>query len=163
MTKPHHLSRREFVTLSVGVLGTIIAGFIGLPAIAYLISPAIKSQKTEAWVSLGPLENYLVGEPTLFTFTRTTINGWEKTVNSYGVYVYRKSEAADDLVVLSNVCTHLSCRVTWFNDVKEYDCPCHDAAFDIEGQVLSGPPPRPLDRYEHKIEEDNLFILVQEA
>jgi len=129
---------------------------IGLPAIGYLISPAARAQKKEAWIPLGPLENYPIGTPTLFNFTRTTINGWEKTVNSYGAYVVRFSP--DHLKVYSNICTHLSCRVNWKEDIKEYVCPCHDGHFDAEGRVTAGPPPQPLHEYETKIEDGNLFI-----
>lgn len=161
MTKSPHLSRREFVTITVGALGAIITAVVGLPAISFLLSPALKTQKTEAWVSLGPLENYPVGEPTLFTFTRTRVNGWEKTVNSFGVYVWRKSE--QETITYSNWCTHLSCRVTWHDDVDLYICPCHDGHFDIEGDVVAGPPPRPLDQYENKVEDGVLFIRLTEV
>ena len=163
MAKSPHLSRKGFVTATVGVLGTIMGAVVGLPAIGYLISPATKSQESEAWIALGPLENYPIGVPTPFSFTRSKINGWEKTVNSHGVHVLRRSEAESDILVLSNVCTHLSCRVTWEEDAQEYVCPCHDAQFDINGDVSFGPPPRPLDQYETKVEEGNLFIHFVEA
>jgi len=161
MAKSPHMSRREFVTIFVGLLGTIMAVVVGLPSIGYIFSPALKIQKTEAWVSLGPLESYPIGVPTLFNFTRTRVNGWEKTVNSFGVYVLRESE--ENTVTYSNWCTHLSCRVTWHEDEELYVCPCHDGLFDINGEVISGPPPRPLLQYANKVEEDILYIRLEEA
>ena len=80
MAESNQIDRRGFVMVVLTLLGTIMAVVVGLPAIGYLISPATKVQKKEDWVSLGPLENYPVGIPTLFSFTRTTVNGWEKTV-----------------------------------------------------------------------------------
>jgi menaquinol-cytochrome c reductase iron-sulfur subunit len=136
---------------------------VGLPVIGYIISPAVKGQALDDWVSLGSLENYTVGVPKLSTFTRTKVNGWERTTNSYGVYVLRKADGST--IVFSNVCTHLSCRVTWKEETKTYDCPCHDARFNINGEVVYGPPPRPLDQY-HEIdvdEEDNLLIHLTEG
>lgn len=156
-----HLSRNEFVKITVGALGATIAGIVGLPAVAYVLSPALKQQSLDAWVSLGQLDVYPIGEPTLFTFNRTKVNGWEKTVYSYGVYVYRKNEA--EVIVFSNVCTHMACRVTFIEDAREYDCPCHAAKFDLEGNVTNGPPPRPMDRYEIKIEDGNLSIRLLEG
>ncbi len=156
MTKSPHLTRNDFVKGVVGVLGTIMGVVVGLPAIGYVLSPALKKSASEAWIPIGPLETYPIGAPTPFNFTRTKINGWEKTVNSYGVYIYRKSES--DTIVFSNVCTHLSCRVIWHEDLQEYLCPCHDAHFGSLGEIISGPQPRPLDTYETKIEEGNLFI-----
>ena len=162
MAKSPHLSRSEFAKFVVGALGALIGAVVGLPAIGYLIAPALKTQKVDAWISLGPLENFPTGVPTLFTFTRTKINGWEKTVTSYGVYIVRKSET--EVVVFSNVCTHLACRVTWKEDEKGFVCPCHDGIFDVDGNVIDGPPPRPMDRYsESKIEDGNLSIRLQEG
>jgi menaquinol-cytochrome c reductase iron-sulfur subunit len=158
MGKTPNLSRNEFVTIMVGALGTLMGVIVGLPAIGYVISPALKKSEGEAWIPAGTVESYEVGVPTLFSFTRTKINGWEKTVSSYGAYILRNSEVGNDFLALSSTCTHLSCRVSWKEDQKHYACPCHDAQFDINGAVLDGPPPRPLDPYETKVEEGNLYI-----
>jgi Rieske Fe-S protein len=91
MAESNQLDRRGFVSIILAFIGTVMGTTIGLPAIGYLISPAMKVRKGESWVSLGPLEKYPIGTPTLFNFTRTTINGWEKTVNSYEVYVMRQN------------------------------------------------------------------------
>ncbi len=150
------INRRGFVKIVTTFLSTVITAVIGLPGIAYLISPATRTQKEEAWIPLGPLGNYPVGKPTPFSFTRSTVNGWEKTVLSYGVFVLRKDE--NQVKVFSNICTHLGCRVSWHPDIQEYVSPCHDGHFDIDGNVTKGPPPRPLDQYETKVENGNLFI-----
>ena len=156
MTKSTHLSRNDFVKGIVGILGTIMGLVVGIPAIGFILSPALKVRSSEAWIPAGPLENYPVGLPTLFNFTRTTLNGWEKTVNSFGVYIHRKSET--EIIAFSNVCTHFSCRVNWHDDIKEYVCPCHDGHFGSGGEIISGPQPRPLDIYEAKVEEGSLLI-----
>jgi Rieske Fe-S protein len=155
MPGSHEVSRRDFVGVVTAFIGTFITAVIGLPAVGYLLSPALKIQKSEAKVALGPLEGYPDGVPTQFNFTRTKINGWEKTVNSYGVYVLRQGETAK---VFSNICTHLSCRVTWKPDDNVYHCPCHDADFGIEGEIIRGPQPEPLNEYTIVIEDGNLFI-----
>ncbi|HEY65579.1 MAG TPA: Rieske 2Fe-2S domain-containing protein [Caldilineae bacterium] len=158
MTKKprYRLSRREFVNSVLVFLGSLMGGVIGLPVIGYVISPALKRQRSDEWVSLGPLESYPLDEPTPFTFTRTKVYGWERTTNSYVVYVLRR--VGEQVIAMSNVCTHLGCRVKWREDLQQFACPCHDGFFDIEGNVISGPPPRPLDRYETKIEDGILFI-----
>jgi menaquinol-cytochrome c reductase iron-sulfur subunit len=157
------LSRRSFVTGMVALLGSIIGAIIGLPAIGYLLSPALKKTKSESddWVPLGLVDELPEDEPTLFTFTRTKQTGWERTANSYGVYVVKKPDG--ELDTFSNVCTHLSCRVTWHTDQGQYICPCHDGRFSKDGRILSGPPPRPLDRYEHRIEEGTIMVHIQES
>jgi menaquinol-cytochrome c reductase iron-sulfur subunit len=146
-----HLSRRDFAKAVTAALGSIMGAVIGLPAIGYLISPALKAPRSDAWVPLGPLDKFEIGKPTLVSFNRSKVNGWEKTVNSYGVFVLRKSDT--EMLILSNRCTHLSCRVNWNEAKQEYLCPCHDATFSINGEVLGGPPPKPLDRYEQSADE----------
>jgi menaquinol-cytochrome c reductase iron-sulfur subunit len=165
MAGSHHMSRRDFIKLTTVTVGGAIAAAVGIPGVVYLVDPALGGEGKDAWVPLGPLENFPVGgAPVLVTFVRTKVNGWEKTSNSYGVFVIRKSE--EEVLVLSNRCTHLSCRVNWKEDKQAYVCPCHDATFSLEGEVLGGPPPRPLDRYEGetlKIEEGIISILFTEG
>jgi Rieske Fe-S protein len=120
------------------------------------MAPALNKEAADVWIPAGPVENYPVDVPSLFNFNRTKVNGWEKTVNSYGVYILRRNDGST--LALSNKCTHLSCRVNWTPDANVYKCPCHDAFFDINGQIVKGPQPRPLDPYETKVEENNLFI-----
>jgi len=156
MTNSNDVQRRDFVKIVLAFLGTIMGAVIGIPAISYLLSPATKVQSKEAWIPAGPMENYPIGTPTLFSYTLSTINGWEKTTNSFGAYIVRSN--ATDVKVFSNMCTHLSCRVNWKNELSEYICPCHDAHFDVEGKVTAGPPPAPLYAYETKVEEGVLYV-----
>jgi Rieske Fe-S protein len=161
MAKSPHLTRNDFVKTMVGVLGATMGVVVGLPAIGYLVGPFLKVASSDVWVPLGPLEGYPVGEPTPFSFTRTKINGWERSTNSYGVYVYRETET--DTIVFSNVCTHLACRVKWQDENQVYHCPCHDAEFGPQGEIIQGPQNRPMDRYENKVEEGILMIHFTEG
>lgn len=163
MADSHEVQRRDFVNLVLVGLSSVIAMIIGIPAIGYLLSPAIKTQKEEAWIPLGPLDAYPLDQPTLFTYTRTKINGWEKTVNSHGAYVWRYGPGESEVKVFSNMCTHLSCRVSWTDETNLYVCPCHDAGFDKQGEVVTGPPPEPLFEFETKVEEGVLSIKHMEV
>jgi glycine/D-amino acid oxidase-like deaminating enzyme/nitrite reductase/ring-hydroxylating ferredoxin subunit len=62
------------------------------------------------------------------------------------IAVYRDPEGA--LHALSAKCTHLGCAVHWNAAERSWDCPCHASRFDIEGQVLHGPAPTPLEKVE---------------
>jgi cytochrome b6-f complex iron-sulfur subunit len=55
-------------------------------------------------------------------------------------------------LALSRRCTHLGCTVPWHSASGRFACPCHASAFDITGEVLSPPAPRPLDLYAVRIE-----------
>ena len=163
MADSHEVQRRDFVNIVLVGLGSVMGLIIGIPAIGYLLSPAVKTQEEEAWIPLGPLDAYPLDEPILFSYTRTKINGWEKTVNSFGAYVWRYGAGDSGIRVFSNMCTHLSCRVSWAEEPSLYTCPCHDAGFNKQGEVVAGPPPEPLYEYESKVEEGILSIKHMEV
>jgi menaquinol-cytochrome c reductase iron-sulfur subunit len=156
MAKSPHLTRNEFVKVMVGILGSIMAVIVGLPAVGYLVAPFLKRVSSDAWVPLGPLENYPIGTPTLFSFTRTKVNGWERTSTSYGVFVNRLNET--DTLTMSNICTHLACRVKWEAESNIFHCPCHDAEFGPEGQIIQGPQKLPMTQYANKVENGVLMV-----
>jgi Rieske Fe-S protein len=53
----------------------------------------------------------------------------------------------NDFVAYSQKCTHLSCPVYYSAQTKRLECPCHEGSFSLEtGEVIKGPPPRPLPR-----------------
>ena len=58
----------------------------------------------------------------------------------------------------SLVCTHLACTVVWNSEKQEFHCPCHDGFFDAEGNVISGPPPSPLERWKTEVKGDKVII-----
>ena len=51
-----------------------------------------------------------------------------------------------ELHAFNAVCTHLDCTVQYQTDTSRIWCACHDGIFDLGGNVVSGPPPRPLER-----------------
>ena len=153
----HGVDRRSFVFGVVAAIGGVIAVTIGLPAIGYLISPSKKEEARDDWVPIGPVQELPLDQPQLFTFTRTNQTGWETTAKSFGVYVTRNSDGS--YYVFSNICTHLSCRVTWENPPQEYICPCHDGRFAPDGSIISGPQPRELYTYEYEIDEEGIMFV----
>lgn len=58
---------------------------------------------------------------------------------------------------LSRICTHLGCVVKWEPKAAEFHCPCHAGIFSPTGQVLSGPPPRPLPRLKLSVEGNDVW------
>ena len=164
MSEP--ISRRDFMKATVYVVGGIVGVAVGVPAVGYLIDPALKGGGKEAWIPIGKMEDMPeVGKPYPFSFTRVQVNGWERTSTSHGGFIIRKSETPDDLLIVNSRCTHLGCTVNWKEDERVFLCPCHDASFDAEGAVIDGPPPRPLDRFaEFRVTEDGILeIFYSEA
>lgn len=152
------LSRRDFIKTIAAAIGGLIGISVGFPGIIYLLSPSLSKAEDDSVINLGPLKKYPIGVPARFDFTRTKVNGWERTAVNHGLFVLRKNES--EARVFSDICTHLACRVNWHPDIQNYVSPCHDGHFDIDGNVVSGPPPRPLDEFATKIEDGNLLIML---
>ncbi|MEJ2549751.1 MAG: ubiquinol-cytochrome c reductase iron-sulfur subunit [Anaerolineales bacterium] len=151
------IDRRKFLSLATWAIGVLISAGMGIPAIAFIIGPALQSEEEQVWIRLGSVSKVALGVPTLFKTTIERKTGW--IVNEEERSVYVLTEDGRDFVAMSNVCTHLGCRVRWIEDREEFFCPCHNGVFDKQGSVVDGPPPRPLDRYEVKVEDDLLYIL----
>ncbi len=147
--------RRDFMKAAIFGIGGLIGAAIGLPAIAYIVGPAL-DKGADVWVPLGPVGKVELDNPTLFKTTVETQTGWISTQEEISAYVL--TENGQDFVVLSNICTHLGCRVRWIANDGKFHCPCHNGVFAKDGTVVSGPPPRPLDQLENKVEDGVLYI-----
>ena len=156
MSEEKNINRRDFLGLATWGIGGLIGLGLGIPAIIYLIGPALKKSASQNWLRLGSASKVELGTPTLFKTSIERQTGWISNVEEISFYVF--TENGRDFVAMSNSCTHLGCRVRWVADRQEFFCPCHNGVFDKEGNVVSGPPPRPLDRFEVKVENDQLMI-----
>jgi Rieske Fe-S protein len=64
----------------------------------------------------------------------------------------------NNLFALSPVCTHLGCLVNWNRPKRKFLCPCHGGKYDMEGNVVDGPPPAPLKRLPLKVEKGKVYV-----
>jgi Rieske Fe-S protein len=72
-------------------------------------------------------------------------------------------ETTRDFIALSSVCPHLGCQVHWELANDRFFCPCHNGAFDAQGNPTEGPPAqdgRALAQYPLEIRDGLLFIEV---
>jgi len=103
---------------------------------------------------LYPVARYLipptVGESTAATVTLAIKPGDVKP-NTGQIFKFGSRPAilvrtpAGELKAFSAVCTHLNCTVQYRTDLSHIWCACHNGHFDLNGQNIAGPPPRPLD------------------
>jgi len=94
--------------------------------------------------------------PVSFLLSELPVGGTKViTYGGVSVLVLRTKES---LRAFSLVCTHLGCTVQWQKDKKEFYCPCHDGRFDEFGDVLSGPPPIPLEQFPVQVEGDTVTV-----
>ena len=83
----------------------------------------------------------VVGTPTKVDFAITTGGG---TVDGSAWLV---KKASGELTAFDPRCTHALCAYQWVSADHRFRCYCHEGSFALDGTVLAGPPPRPLNRF----------------
>jgi len=137
------MERRRFIDFILG--GSFIATLAAFlyPVIRYVLPPqqAEAVQKKAAAAKVGELAP---NTAKIFKFGSTPailVNTQEGT-----------------LLAFSAVCTHLTCTVNYEPSTGTLYCPCHNGRFDMAGNVVSGPPPRPIETYVVEVAGENIFV-----
>ena len=150
---PEDIKRRDFIK---GLVGAVM-GFLTLsmtwPFASYLI-PLSSGAKEDRFIKVPNFPAIPVGTPSKMTFEDIHQDTFIKSKVVYDVWVIKHSNT--EATVYSPVCPHLACRYSVNND--RFACPCHGSVFSMEGKVLGGPAPRPLDTLPSKIEGGELFV-----
>ena len=137
------MNRRNFINFFLGgsLLGTI--GAFLYPVIRFLIPPkqseaAVKSVVAAQVGELAP------NTSKIFKFGTTP---GILIITSEGQYL-----------AFSAICTHLTCSVVFESDTGTILCPCHNGKFDLSGNVISGPPPAPLEPFIVELSGENIIV-----
>jgi cytochrome b6-f complex iron-sulfur subunit len=133
-------SRRSFLNkLWIGL------GLVALAEVVAVVFSFLRSNKSkprgidsQAMVTAGAVNKFEANSITAFVRGR--------------FYLARLEDGG--FLALSSKCTHLGCTVPWVEKEMKFACPCHGSAFDITGNVIHSPAPRPLDIYPIVIEND---------
>ncbi|MCL5960213.1 MAG: ubiquinol-cytochrome c reductase iron-sulfur subunit [Chloroflexi bacterium] len=149
------LSRRRFLSLGIGSIAGLIGAALGIPLVGYAVSPALSKSKIE-WLEVGPVKDFATGIPQKAEYTQLRRDGWIEETVKKAVWILTKD--GQQFTAYDPRCTHLGCAYSWQADRNRFFCPCHDGIYDVDGRVIGGPPPRPLDRYETKVENGMLYI-----
>ena len=137
------MKRRSAIDLFLGgSLVATIAAFL-YPVVRYLLPPK---------------------RPIVLQDTAVAAKTGELAPNSAKVFRFGTAPAIlvntpdGKLVALSAVCTHLACTVRFEADTETLFCPCHNGRFDLGGNVLSGPPPRPLETFAVTVSGSDIVV-----
>jgi cytochrome b6-f complex iron-sulfur subunit len=135
------MKRRRFINLFLTILGLTTVGSFVYPLVRFLSPVRGKADAKQIALKKSEIPIGTAKEIPLNNIPAIIINRPEK-----------------GFVALSRVCTHLGCLVEYDKIQNKLICPCHGALFDLEGNVESGPPPRPLSKFPIKVESDSILI-----
>ena len=137
------LSRKKFIDY---ILGGSLLGWLGstlYPILAYLKPPKVPEANVNS-VKAGMVSDFAVNSSTILKFGRLP------------VILIRKEDGG--FRAFEATCTHLDCIVQYKKDRKQIYCACHNGLYDLHGQNVSGPPPRPLVKFEVNIVRDEIVV-----
>jgi menaquinol-cytochrome c reductase iron-sulfur subunit len=146
--------RRFYLGFIYGFWGLMGAAFAA-PALIYLLLPP-KLRKESEWVEAGDVGSLDPKAPVEMIFRQNRVDGWKVLSEKKTAWVVNLP--GQGVVAYGPQCTHLGCAYHWEDRQKQFLCPCHNSIFGIDGKVVSGPAPRPLDRYETKVDKQKLLL-----
>jgi cytochrome b6-f complex iron-sulfur subunit len=142
-------SRRSF-------LNTIWAA-LGIAAVAELVvvvtgflrphGKNMQPDNTQTVIDAGPVDSFQPESVTAFVRGK--------------FYLCRLADGG--FLAVSRSCTHLGCTVPWDDTTRRFACPCHASAYNIRGEVISPPAPRPLDLYPIAIANKTVKVNISKA
>jgi cytochrome b6-f complex iron-sulfur subunit len=137
-------SRRTVLKLFLGggILGSL-ASFL-YPVLQYLVPPIETNMGVDSVVAAKTTE-LKPNSAKIFRF------------GSRPALLVRTAEG--EYRAMSATCTHLSCTVQYRNDLQQIWCACHNGMYDLSGRNLSGPPPRPLEKYQVHVQGDEIQVI----
>jgi succinate dehydrogenase / fumarate reductase iron-sulfur subunit len=142
----------------VALLGAGVAACLGGIAIKTTIGPEQPATAPEQWIPLAKVSELPPAGQVLTVLMHFEVkNGIYSQSASRPVMI---SHLQDQLICYKTACPHLGCTVRWDGRSDEFRCACHGGTFNREGEVVGGPPPHGLDKYQHKIEGDQLYVLL---
>lgn len=133
--------RRKFLFIMLGGIGSLLGAASAWPVFRFLAPISAGNANSQVVI---PRADVPSGKAHFFQY------------QSKPAVVLQPSPGT--FVALSAVCTHLGCVVAWQEQAAEFLCPCHGGRFSAEGQVLSGPPPAPLESLAVQLDGDQLKI-----
>lgn len=137
------LSRRDFLNVLKSVLAFTGLSALFAPVIAYFYPSNLEETPSD---------------PVRVASEDEIPPGSSKTVQ-FGRYPAIVIHTKLGLRAYSAVCTHFSCIVSYDASENVIVCPCHDGFFEpLEGGVISGPPPSPLEKIELTVEDGEVYI-----
>jgi Rieske Fe-S protein len=147
--------RNFFIKVITGVhalMGATLASILGAAALA----PSFR-RRDESWLHAAALDAVRENEPLAVTLRVARQDGYSQVVDRTVVYLVRQG---GEVKALQSTCTHLGCRTSYDKPNKRIVCPCHGGVYDLQGNVVEGPPPAPLPSIPTRVDGDQVLVQV---
>jgi len=148
-------TRRVFIKGFTGMLIVLCSVLVGVPLVGSLVGPVFR-KISPSWMMLGTIDALPLGQPAHLTSVDVQTDAYIRESVTRHIWAIR--ESGEKVTVYSPICPHLGCHFDWNPSTKHFECPCHGSVYSLDGKVLGGPAPRPLDTLPSKIENGKLSV-----
>lgn len=143
MHQPAAPARRSLIRMLLGGgFGASVLSFL-YPALKFMMPPSVGESPVNQ-VSAGKAADLKLNSGRVFKF------------GSRPALLVRTAEG--EWRAFSAVCTHLNCTVQYKEQSRQIWCACHNGLFDLNGKVVGGPPPKPLEQYAVHLQGDEVIV-----
>jgi len=149
------IGRRKFLIRLSIALGSLGAALVVVPSVAFLLG---FRKSPQIWRTVGKLDDFEIGSTVNVSFQDPSPLPWAGVTAQTAALLRRVIDR--QFIAFSMICTHLGCPVRWLADANLFMCPCHGGVFYANGQVASGPPPKPLVQYPVRVYNNEVQILT---
>ncbi|WP_148505388.1 ubiquinol-cytochrome c reductase iron-sulfur subunit [Paenibacillus beijingensis] len=150
------MTRRQFLTYTLGGAGAFMAMGTVLPMIRFAVDPLLEKKEKGNWIKVVAESEIKTMEPAVFNFKIHQVDGWYVSDPEQSAWIMK--DESGNIFALSPVCKHLGCTINWNTEKNnEYVCPCHGARYTVDGKNLVVAP-APLDEYEVDIRNGYVYL-----
>lgn len=135
------------------LIGATLAFVVG----GAVVAPSFTRRESQ-WLDAGPVDDLADDTPLPVTLRVARPDGASEVVDRRVVYLVRSAGAPPK--ALDSTCTHLGCRTRFNAESMQIECPCHGGTYDINGNVVAGPPPSPLRSLPTRIVQGRVLVEV---
>lgn len=149
--------RRGFLIRTIQAVHAGIAATLAFVVGGAVVAPSFTRRESQ-WLDAGAVDRVEDDTPLPVTLRVARPDGASEVVDRRVVYLVRT--AGGQPRALDSTCTHLGCRTRFNPDTMAIECPCHGGKYDINGNVVAGPPPTPLRPLPTRIENGRVMVEV---
>ena len=147
--------RRGFLVRLIQGTYALIGATLAFVVGGAVVAPSF-SRRESMWLHAGDEADLSDDTPLPITLRVARPDGPSEVVDRKIVYLVK---TGSEVRALDSTCTHLGCRTRFNPETKRIECPCHGGVYDVNGTVVSGPPPAPLRAMTTRV--DNGKVMVQ--
>ena len=149
-------NRRTFFVRVIQGVHAVMGGTLAFVLGGAVLAPSFARRRT-TWLRAVDLASLKEDEPRTVTLRVARQDGATETVDRKVLFLIK---SGDQVRAFDSTCTHLGCRTRYNAETRQIECPCHGGVYDLEGRVVAGPPPTPLEVVVTRVEGEHVMVEV---